>query len=143
MGIFSDINEVQLLGNTTNEPDIKYTPSGTAVAVINVATNRDYKKDEKWEKETTFHRVVLWGKLAESAKERLNKGTRVLIKGRNQVRTWEDKNGEKKYSHEIVANEMILIDRYNKKSGTPHPAEQEDYSEGDEGESIDPNDLPF
>lgn len=145
MGIFSDINKVQIMGNITQDVELKYTSGGTAVASISVATNRDYKSGDEWQKETTFHNVVLWAKLAEHAEKRCNKGTRVLIEGRMQTRSWEDKDGNKKYKTEIVADEMILIDRYNKKDQFQSVPQQETKVENAQvnDEIIDPDDLPF
>lgn len=144
MSIFSDINRVQLLGNVTQEVELRYTAGGTAVATISVATNRDFKSGDEWQKETTFHNIVLWGKLAEHAKERCNKGTRVIIEGRIANRSWEDKDGNKRYKTEVVADEMILIDRYNKREGgaAPRPETKVENAQAAD-EYVDPDDLPF
>lgn len=115
MSIFSDINKVEIMGNVTKDPEVRYTQSGTAVCTISVATNRSYKQNDEWVDESQFHEVVLWGKLAEHAGARLQKGTRVLITGRLQTRKWEDKEGNTRYKTEIVADDMILIRKYKGK----------------------------
>lgn len=150
MSLFSDLNEVQLLGNAVSEPELKRTPKGTAVAQLNIATNRDFKVGDEWQKETTYTRVVLWAKLAEQAAERINKGTRVLIKGRLSVRSWDDKeSGKKQYRTEIIATDLVLIARYNSKEGTAQPNAEYDGSQDviDNTQlvedTINPDDLPF
>lgn len=148
MSLFSDLNEVQLLGNVANSPELNYTTSGTPVATLNIAVNRPYRQNDEWKSETTFVPVVLWSKLAEAVRDRVNKGTRVLIKGRISVRSWDDNEGKKHYKTEIVAKDMILIDRYNKneKQEEPpleDPVDNTEMVESGLDESIDPNSLPF
>ncbi len=112
MGIFDDINKVQLLGNVTKDPEVKYTNNGTAVVNVDVATNRSYKHNDEWKKETDYHKVVLWSKLAEQVERYIKKGTRVIIEGRLTTRTYEDKEGNKKYVTEIVASDLVLVKNY-------------------------------
>lgn len=119
--LFDDINEVRLLGNATQEPDLRFTPSGSAVLNFGIATNRSYKMGEEWKEETTFHNIVVWGNLAQQLSTRMKKGTRVLISGRIQVRTWES-DGRKNYKTEVVADNVILIDRYNSGNDVAAPA---------------------
>lgn len=107
---FNDINKVQLLGNITRDPDLKYTPSGTAVLNFSVATSRSYKSGDEWKEQVEFTNVVLW-RNAESAASRIRKGTRVLVDGRLQTQSWE-KDGVKKYRTEVVADNVLLIARY-------------------------------
>lgn len=145
MSIFSDINKVQILGNVTQKPEIKSTKGGTAVTQISVATSRSYKvKDsDEWKKEPEFHSVVLWGKMAEMAGERFEKGTRILVEGRLATRSWE-KDGVKHYKTEVIATDVILIARYNKRSGEEAPLPDEPPVEAQGGDVvIDPDDLPF
>jgi len=105
------LNRVQLIGNLGKDPEIKYTPQGTAVAKITIATNERYKdKDGQWQDRTEWHNVVLWQRMAEIAGEYLKKGGKVYIEGRLQTRSWDDKQtGQKKYMTEIVASDMILL----------------------------------
>jgi single-strand DNA-binding protein len=105
------LNRVQLIGNLGKDPEIKYTPQGTAVAKITIATNERFKdKAGEWQDRTEWHNVVLWQRLAEIAGEYLKKGGKVYIEGRLQTRSWDDKQtGQKKYMTEIVANDLILL----------------------------------
>lgn len=151
MSLFSDINKVEILGNITADPEIRYTTSNIAVCSITIATSRDYKQNDEWKKEAEFHRVTLWGRLAEQAEERLHKGSRILITGRLKTSKWEDKGGNTKYKTEIVADDMILIDRYNKKSGegqanVDQAFEDEPTPQAPDSanvENIEDEDLPF
>jgi single-strand DNA-binding protein len=105
------LNRVQLIGNLGKDPEIKYTPQGTPVAKITIATNERFKdKSGEWQDRTEWHNVVLWQRMAEIAGEYLKKGGKVYIEGRLQTRSWDDKQtGQKKYMTEIVANDMILL----------------------------------
>jgi len=105
------VNKVILIGNLGKDPEVKYTPQGTPVAKITVATNERWKdKDGNWQDRTEWHNVVLWQRLAEIAGEYLKKGGKVYIEGRLQTRSWDDKqSGQKKYMTEIVANDLVLL----------------------------------
>lgn len=106
------VNKVILLGNLGKDPEVKYTPSGTAVASLSIATN--YRTKDKtsgeWQDHTEWHKVVCWERLAEIAGEYLKKGRTVYIEGRLQTRSWDDKEtGQKKYMTEIIANDLVLL----------------------------------
>jgi single-strand DNA-binding protein len=105
------VNKVILVGNLGKDPEVKYTPQGTAVAKITLATNERFKdKDGNWQDRTEWHNVVLWQRLAEIAGEYLKKGGKVYIEGRLQTRSWDDKQtGQKKYMTEVVANDLVLL----------------------------------
>ena len=105
------LNKVQLIGNLGKDPEVKYTPSGTPVAKITLATNERFKdKDGQWQDRTEWHNVVLWQRLAEIAGEYLKKGGKVYIEGRLQTHSWEDKQtNQKKYMTEVVASDLILL----------------------------------
>ena len=105
------LNKVQLIGNLGKDPEVKYTPQGTPVAKITLATNERFKdKDGQWQDRTEWHNVVLWQRLAEIAGEYLKKGGKVYIEGRLQTRSWDDKtSGQKKYMTEVVASDLILL----------------------------------
>ena len=105
------LNRVQLIGNLGKDPEIKYTPQGTPVAKLAIATNERFKdKSGEWQDRTEWHNVVLWQRLAEIAGEYLKKGGKVYIEGRLQTRSWDDKqSGQKKYMTEVVASDMILL----------------------------------
>jgi single-strand DNA-binding protein len=105
------VNKVILVGNLGKDPEVKYTPQGTAVAKITLATNESFKdKDGQWQERTEWHNVVLWARLAEIAGEYLKKGNKVYIEGRLQTRSWDDKQtNQKKYMTEVVAGTMVLL----------------------------------
>ncbi len=105
------VNKVILLGNLGKDPEVKYTPQGTPVAKLTVATNYRYKdKNEQWQDQTEWHNVVLWQRLAEIAGEYLKKGSKVYIEGRLQTRSWDDKQtNQKRYMTEVVANDLVLL----------------------------------
>ena len=105
------VNKVILIGNLGKDPEVKYTPQGTAVARLTVATNERYKdKAGEWQDRTEWHNVVLWQRLAEIAGEYLKKGGKVYIEGRLQTRSWDDKQtNQKKYITEVVANDLVLL----------------------------------
>jgi len=111
-----------ILGNLGKDPEVRYTASGTAVATITVATT-DSRKDKnsgEWTEETEWHRVVLWGRLAEIAGEYLRKGRQVFITGKKKTRKWQGQDGKDQYTTEIVADTMEIIGaRENDREGPP------------------------
>jgi single-strand DNA-binding protein len=105
------VNKVILVGHLGKDPEVKYTPSGTAVAKFSIATNERYKdKEGNWQDRTEWHNIVAWQRTAEIAGEYLKKGRQVYIEGRLRTDSWEDKNThEKKYRTEIVVEDMVLL----------------------------------
>lgn len=105
------INKVILIGNLGNDPEVRYTAGGSAVANVSLATTESWKDKESGEQQekTEWHRVVFFGRLAEIVAEYLKKGSQVYVEGRLQTRKWQDKEGNDKYSTEIVANEMQML----------------------------------
>ncbi len=105
------INKVILVGNLGQDPEVRYTTSGAAVTNITVATTESWtdKNTGQKQEKTEWHRVVFFGRLAEIAGEYLRKGRQVYIEGRLQTRKWQDKNGQDRYTTEIVANEMQML----------------------------------
>lgn len=105
------VNKVILIGNLGKDPELKYTPSGTAFAKFSLATNERYKdKAGEWQDRTEWHNIVAWQRTAEIAAEYLKKGRSVYVEGRIQTRSWDDKqSGQKKYITEIVANDLVLL----------------------------------
>lgn len=102
-------NRVELIGNLTRDPELRYTPSGAAVATFSIATNRTYISDGEKKEEADFHRVVAWNKLAELCSQLLKKGNRVFISGRLQNRSWEGQDGQQRTTAEIVCEDMIIL----------------------------------
>lgn len=106
------INKVILIGNLGNDPEIRYMPSGGAAASLTVATSESWKDKQTGEQQdrTEWHRVVMFNRLAEIAGEYLKKGSKVYIEGSLRTRKWQDKNGQERYTTEIVAAEMQMLD---------------------------------
>ncbi|WKZ25685.1 MAG: single-stranded DNA-binding protein [bacterium] len=105
------LNKVQLIGNLTRDPELKYTPTGMAVVTFTIATNRSWTTDTGEKKEEAdFTRVVAWNKLAEICGQLLKKGRKVYVEGRLSNRSYQDKDGVTKYISEVVINDMILLD---------------------------------
>src|SRR5438552_2811212 len=104
------VNKVILVGNLGRDAELRYTPSGAAVATINMATTEVWNdKGGQRQEKTEWHRVVLWGKTAESLGEYLTKGKQIYIEGRLQTRQWDDKDGNKRYTTEIRADRVVLL----------------------------------
>lgn len=105
------VNKVILIGNLGKDPEIKYTPSGTAVAKFSLATNERYKdKAGEWQDRTEWHNIVAWQRLAEIVGEYVKKGSKLYIEGRLQTSSWDDKeSGQKKYRTEVIANDLVLL----------------------------------
>jgi len=113
------VNKVILLGNLGKDAETKYTQSGTAVSNFTLATNRRWKDQQtgEWKEETEWHRCVLWR--SENRANYLTKGTNVYIEGRLQTRSWDDKDGQKRYTTEVVCEELILLGGRGESSGAP------------------------
>jgi len=108
----SGVNKVILIGNLGSDPQVRYTPQGTAVANFNIATTERFNnKSGEREERTEWHRIVAWGKLAEICQQYLKKGKQVYIEGRLQTRQWEDQQGQKRQTTEIVAQNMQMLGR--------------------------------
>lgn len=105
------VNKVILIGNLGKDPEVKYTPNGTALARFSLATNERYKdKSGEWQDRTEWHNIVAWQRTAEIAGEYLKKGRTVYVEGRLQTRSWDDKeSGQKKYMTEIVVSDLVLL----------------------------------
>ncbi|MEM0476389.1 MAG: single-stranded DNA-binding protein [Candidatus Aenigmatarchaeota archaeon] len=102
-----NLNKVLLIGRLTQEVDFRYLPSGTPIAVLNLATNRTYKdKTGNLREETEYHKVVAWGKLAEICRQHLNRGRLIFVEGRIRSRSWIDPQGNKRMSYEIIAENI-------------------------------------
>jgi single-strand DNA-binding protein len=107
-----------LIGRLGHDPDLKYTPSGTAIANFNLATNRSVKKDGKWADETDWHKIVAWGKLAQICGEYLAKGSNTYIEGQLITRSWEDKEGNKRQTTEVIAKDIVMLDSKRNRPST-------------------------
>lgn len=146
------INKVILVGNLGNDPDVRYTAGGAAVTRISVATTEAWKDRESGEQQekTEWHRVVFFGKLAEIVAEYLKKGSQVYVEGRLQTNKWQDKEGNDRYTTEIIANEMQMLG--GRSSGgnfdkSPPPAESGSSAKSAPSRNVDEgfvdDDIPF
>lgn len=144
-------NRIELIGNLTRDPELRFIPSGTAVATFGLATNRVYVTEGEKREEVDFHKLVAWGKLGELANQLLKKGARVFISGRLQYREWETQEGQKRRDAEIVVEDLIVL---TPKSGPASgevslSTEKEEEPKGEKvsakvDEDVDPGeDLPF
>jgi single-strand DNA-binding protein len=147
------VNKVILIGNLGKDPEVRYMPNGTAVANITVATSETWKDKQTGEQKekTEWHRVVFYRRLAEIAGEYLRKGSKVYIEGRLQTRKWQDQSGQDRYSTEVIADEMQMLDSRGSgfeagsspspsKAASPAPAASPDMPADD---SFLDDDIPF
>jgi single-strand DNA-binding protein len=105
------LNKVQLIGNLTRDPELRYTPTGAAVCTIGLATNRSWTTEAGEKKEETeFHRVVAWNKLAELCSQLLVKGRKIYVEGRLRTNVWQTTDGQPRTTTEIVIEDMIILD---------------------------------
>jgi single-strand DNA-binding protein len=152
------VNKVILIGNLGQDPEVKYMPSGGAVTNVTVATSESWKdKNTGEQKENTeWHRVVFFRRLAEIAGEYLKKGSKVYIEGKLQTRKWQDQSGNDRYTTEIIANEMQMLDGrgaggagggdgggYSKSSGAPSSSAQSSATPAGGGMGDFDDDIPF
>jgi single-strand DNA-binding protein len=112
------VNKVILVGNLGRDAELRYTPGGAAVATLNMATTEVWNdKGGQRQEKTEWHRVVLWGKSAESLSEYLTKGKQIYVEGRLQTRQWDDKDGNKRYTTEIRGDRIVLLGGGGGRSG--------------------------
>ncbi len=118
------LNKVQLIGNLTRDPELRYTPNGNAVCSFSIATNRNWTTDsgEKRE-EVDFHRIIAWNKLGELCSQFLVKGRKVYVEGRLTTRSWTGQDGAQKSTTEVIINDMILLDKAG--GGAPSESHEE------------------
>jgi single-strand DNA-binding protein len=106
------LNKVMLIGNLTRDPEMRYTPQGTAVCTFGVATNRNWTTESGEKKEDAeFHNVVAWNKLAEICAQLLKKGRKVYVEGRLSTRSWQGQDGSQKQRTEVVISDMVILDK--------------------------------
>jgi len=139
------INLAVISGNATRDPELRYTPSGQAVCSFGVDTNRSIKKNDQWENVPTFHNVVQWGKQAEFTSNNLKKGMKVTVTGRIDNRSYDAKDGTKKYISEIVADSVIFYsDRPSTQPADSPQSEPQPQAVPDVVEDIViPDEMPF
>lgn len=133
------LNRVQLIGNLTRDPELRYTPSGTAVTTFGLATNRSWTPNDGGERqeETEYHRIVAWAKLAEICSQLLFKGRKVYVEGRLQTRKWTTQEGTERETTEVVIDSMIALGAPKGSSGGSY---NDDYADDDYGSSTPQDD---
>ena len=161
---------MQLIGNLTRDPELRYTPTGAAVCTIGLATNRTWTTESGEKKEETeFHRVVAWNKLAELCSQLLTKGRKIYVEGRLRTNTWQTAEGAQRSTTEVVIEDMIILDSrrpagaegeatemqesahtmaqppvtHAAKPASKKKAADESKPEGAPSEDINPDDIPF
>jgi single-strand DNA-binding protein len=140
------VNKAILVGNLGKDPELRYTPSGTAVCTFSIATTDRFKnKQGEQQERTEWHNIVVWAGLAEICGKYLTKGKQVYIEGRIQNRSYDDRDGNKRYITEIVANEMQMLSRAGEQQGGGRPSTSSDnFSQAPAEPQFNPDDdIPF
>lgn len=138
------VNKAILIGRLGADPDVRYTPDGMMVTNFRLATDLQWK-DKTGERvsKTEWHRIVTFGKLAEICNSYLSKGKMVFIEGRIQTRAWDDKDGVKRYTTEIIASDMKMLDSKGQAKGVDNNASDEHLPPYSASEAIPEDDVPF
>ncbi len=135
------LNKVLIIGNLGADPEIKYTQAGSPVANLSVATSERWKDKNTGEQkeQVEWHRVVIFGRLAEIAEQYLKKGSKIFVEGKLQTRDWEDSEGKKRYTTEVVAREMTMLDSKGDSMESSSSASSSSKPDNDKTEE----DIPF
>ena len=150
------VNKVILVGNLGRDAELRYTPGGAAVSTLNLATTEVFKDREGQKKEDTqWHRVILWGKTAETLQDYLTKGKQIYVEGKLQTRKWKDKDGNEKYTTEVKGDRVVLLSggggargesgRGEGGGGRSTTTSTDEFSHGEGGGSVEltDDDIPF
>ncbi|MBT7328355.1 MAG: single-stranded DNA-binding protein [Gammaproteobacteria bacterium] len=139
------VNKVIIVGNLGNDPDVKYTQDGRAIANISVATTESWKDKSSGEQQskTEWHRIVFFNRLAEIVSEYLKKGSQVYVEGKLQTRKWQDQSGADRYTTEIVANEMQMLGGRDGQCKAPQRQKQQQQQKQQGGFPDMDDDIPF
>ncbi len=149
------VNKVILVGNLGRDAELRYTPGGAAVATLNLATTEVFKDREGQKKEDTqWHRVILWGKTAETLQDYLTKGKQIYVEGKLQTRKWKDKDGNDKYTTEVRGDRVVLLSgggrgdgmgggRSSSASGSSSSSDEFAHAEPGGSVELTDDDIPF
>ena len=149
------VNKVILVVNLGRDAELRYTPGGAAVATLNLATTETWKDKEGQKKEDTqWHRVILWGKTAETLQDYLTKGKQIYVEGKLQTRKWKDKDGVEKYTTEVKGDRVVLLsggggargesgERPGRATSSSHSADDGMNQEGPASVELTDDDIPF
>ena len=126
------LNSLHIMGHCGKDVELKYTPTGKAVATFSVAVSSNRKVGEEWKKETEWFNICAWGALAERLNQTLANGSLVFVAGKLKTRTWEGQDGQKKYRTEVIADQVLLLDKREKQEA------------GKQTNNVDdPEEIPF
>ena len=136
------VNKVILIGNLGNDPEVRYTPNGNAVANVTLATSNAWrdKQTGEMQERTEWHRIVFFNRLAEIVNEYLHKGSKIYVEGSLRTRKWQDKSGIDRYTTEIIANEMQMLD--NRNNGGANHGNQNRQSDQSQSSDMEPASIP-
>ena len=140
------VNKVILVGNLGRDAELRYTPGGAAVATLNLATTETWNdKEGQRQEKTEWHRVVLWGKQAETLSQYLQKGKQIYVEGRLQTRQWDDKDGNKRYTTEIRGDRIVLLSSAGGggQRGSSMRSEMPQGEPADMAPELSEDDIPF
>jgi len=138
------VNKVILVGNLGRDPEVRYIKDGTAVANLRIATSENWNDANGQKQERTeWHRIVAWGKLAEIAKEYMTKGKQIYVEGRLQTRSWDDREGNKRYTTEVRADQILMLGTRGDSGGARDAGGSPDETRPPGPESPQPPDQPF
>jgi single-strand DNA-binding protein len=138
------VNKVILIGNLGQDPELRYTSAGVAVATFTLATNESWKdQDGNTQERTQWHNLVAWRKLAEICGEHLKKGSKIYVEGRLQYRTYDDKNGVKRYVTEVVLDQMMMLDSRSSNQASGASTSAATQAPAEEAGTDKADDLPF
>jgi single-strand DNA-binding protein len=139
------VNKILLIGRLGADPEVRYAPSGSAVANFNLATNHSYKDREgNFQEQTDWHRIVAWTRLAEFSKQYLHKGMRVYVEGRVQYRDWQDQNGVKRNTTDIIANDIQILESLGAREEAMETSKTpEDLEVPEDLETTEDDSVPF
>jgi len=156
------LNRVQLIGNLTRDPELRYTPQGTAVCTIGLATNRSWTTDNGDKKEEAeYHKIIAWNKLGELCSQLLTKGRKIYVEGRLSTRSWTAQDGSTRTTTEIVIDDMIILDSRRDGAAQEGESSYEPHEEAEEieekkvepkkkekkkeeiSDEVNPDDIPF
>ncbi|MCK5075381.1 MAG: single-stranded DNA-binding protein [Calditrichia bacterium] len=142
------INKVMLIGRLGNDPEIRTITSGAKVATLSLATNESYKKGDEWQETTEWHRIILWRNRAEFAEKYIKKGMRIYVEGKLQTRQWQDKNGNQRYTTEVIGTHTELLEPKSQQGSydqSPPAPQESDFNNMPEAmdDSAPNDDIPF
>lgn len=138
----ASVNKIIVIGNVGRDPELRYTANGKSMVQFSVATNHNFQNQNgEWQEQTEWFRVIAWNQLAERVMERIQKGSQAYVEGRLQTRTWTGNDGKERKEIEIIANQILSLDRRGEMVGASSMGGGARRS--NETEIVDPDDLPF